>query len=301
MNHSLELGYVGVEVSDLKAFEGYLDGVLGLLPGEPAHDGTHTWRMDGKAHRFIVAEGSRDDITVAGLVATSEAHFHAALERLRGAGYDPETLSAEAAATRRVKALASVLSPFGVTFELSWGLAETDVPFDSPLVPGGFLTEGLGLGHTVLYVAGGDAGREAADRFVVEGLGMSLSDDLDLVIGDQRIRGNFYHCNGRHHTIALAFLPFPVAPKLLDHIMIESVSEDNVGHAYDRALAADVPIVMDLGKHPNDRMFSFYGQTPAGFNFEFGAGAVQVDDSWKVVTYDRISAWGHHPGVTASS
>lgn len=301
MDHSLELGYVGVEVADVPAFESYLAEVMGLLPGEDDAHGSHTWRMDSKAHRFIVSSGPRDDITAAGLVATSEDRFRSVIERLTAAGYVPIPAPDALAAARRVEQLVSVTAPFGVRFEISWGLAESDVPFKSPLVPGGFLTDGLGLGHTVLYVAGGDAGRAAANHFVVDGLGMSLSDDLDLYMGDMHIQGSFYHCNGRHHTIALAFLPFPEAPRMLDHIMIESVSEDNVGHAYDRALAAGTPIIMDLGKHPNDRMFSFYGQTPAGFNFEFGAGAVQVDDNWEVVTYDRISAWGHHTGATAPS
>ena len=34
-----------------------------------------------------------------------------------------------------------------------------------------------------------------------------------------------------------------------------------------------------LGRHPNDRMFSFYAKTPSGFQFEFGWGGREVDDA----------------------
>ncbi len=41
-------------------------------------------------------------------------------------------------------------------------------------------------------------------------------------------------------------------------------------------------------------MFSFYLQTPAGFQIEFGHGARVVGDDWDDNRlYHRISAWGH--------
>jgi hypothetical protein len=45
-------------------------------------------------------------------------------------------------------------------------------------------------------------------------------------------------------------------------------------------------------------MFSFYAKTPSGIEFEFGWGGREVDDAtWKPVTHDRISEWGHHPPI----
>ena len=49
---------------------------------------------------------------------------------------------------------------------------------------------------------------------------------------------------------------------------------DDVGLAFDRALRGGVRITQTLGRHPNDRMFSFYAKTPSGFHFELGWGAV---------------------------
>ena len=69
---------------------------------------------------------------------------------------------------------------------------------------------------------------------------------------------------------------------------------DDVGLAYDRALRARVRIVLTLGRHPNDRMFSFYVQTHSGFALEYGHGGIVIDDAtWKVVNYSKMSDWGH--------
>ena len=78
--------------------------------------------------------------------------------------------------------------------------------------------------------------------------------------------------------------------------MIEVAGFDDVGLTMDRALRAGVPIVQTLGRHPNDRMFSFYAKTPSGFQFELGWGGREIDDAtWQPTTYDHISEWGHHP------
>lgn len=294
MNPNVSLGYVGVEVSDPSAFEDYLGSILGLTPGAATSEGATTWRLDDKAHRIIVHRGDADDIVYAGFVSPDQASFEQQISRLKAGGADVVAGTDEERAARRVSGLARTIAPWGTPFEFAWGLADADTPFESPLVPGGFLTGDMGVGHVVFMIAGEQADFDAAQRFVVDVVGMVLSDIMDTEAMGMRVVGNFYHCNGRHHSLALIHLPVPSWPKKLDHIMIETVSEDNVGHAYDRAVAAEVPIARHLGKHPNDRMFSFYSVTPAGFQMEFGAGAVLVDDQWEVVTYDRVSAWGHH-------
>ncbi|MFE9328720.1 VOC family protein [Nocardia sp. NPDC052278] len=297
MDRSLELGYVGVEVSDQSAFDKYLRGILGLMPGEQAVDGVPTYRMDSRSQRIIVHNGPNDDIAYAGFVATDRAAYDTVLHRLEEAGY-PVTLGTdEEKKARRVHELAHTTAPWGTRVEIAHGLAEAATPFSSELVPGGFVTGGLGLGHAVFAIAGTKKDFEAAEHFATAGLGMALSDYMESNMKGLQIRANFYHCNGRHHTLAQVFVPLPEWPKTLDHIMIETVSEDNVGHAFDRAVAADVPITRDLGKHPNDRMFSFYSVSPAGFQFEFGVGGIEVDDDWEVVKYDSVSAWGHHSRI----
>jgi hypothetical protein len=105
----------------------------------------------------------------------------------------------------------------------------------------------------------------------------------------------FYHCNARHHTVALAKAPFEL-PQKLHHAMFETNERDDVGAAFDRVWATDLAIANGLGRHDNDRMFSFYVVSPAGFQVEIGHGARVVTDVWDDNRrYERISAWGHQP------
>jgi biphenyl-2,3-diol 1,2-dioxygenase len=293
MDQSVSLGYVGVEVSDPEAFGEFLGSVLGLQRGASTPDGASTWRMDEKAQRIVVHPGEADDLDYAGFVAADRAAYDRMVARVEGTGAQVRPGTEEQRQLRRVKEMSYTTAPWGSRIEFSWGLADADQPLDAPLVPGGFVTGDLGIGHVVFMVPGEAEHFEEANKFATDSLGLVLSDVMDSSVGDTRAVANFYHCNGRHHSVALVHVP--AWPKRLDHIMIETVSEDNVGEAYDRALAAGVPIARHLGKHPNDRMFSFYAVTPAGFLMEFGAGAVTVDDDWEIVTYDRVSAWGHHP------
>jgi hypothetical protein len=82
----------------------------------------------------------------------------------------------------------------------------------------------------------------------------------------------------------------------LHHLMLEVADMDDVGRAYDVVRQRDLPLAMDLGRHTNDLMTSFYVRSPSGFEIEYGTGGVLVDDrTWEVATYDAGSIWGHHP------
>ena len=103
----------------------------------------------------------------------------------------------------------------------------------------------------------------------------------------------FYHCNARHHSVALARAPFEL-PQKLHHLMFETNERDDTGAAFDRAWASGLAIPNGLGRHDNDGMFSFYVASPAGFLVEVGHGARVITDAWDDDRrYDRISRWGH--------
>jgi hypothetical protein len=106
---------------------------------------------------------------------------------------------------------------------------------------------------------------------------------------------HFFHCNARHHSVAVARAPFAL-PQVLHHLMVETNERDDVGAAFDRAWESGLPIPNGLGRHDNDGMFSFYVTSPAGFQVEVGHGARVISDGWDDDRrYDRISAWGHQP------
>jgi 2,3-dihydroxybiphenyl 1,2-dioxygenase len=292
MTVELEVAYLGIQVADPAGFGTFLQDVVGLVPGEPAAEGAATWRNDDRVQRIIIEEGPANDAVFVGLEAASPEAFERAVDRARMAGASVTQGPASDAGARRVKALARVETPWGVPFELVHGLASAATPFDSSLVPGGFVTKDQGFGHVVFVVPDLDE----ADRFAREALGFTQTDwlETDLAPG-LPLTVRFYHCNSRHHSLAIGKAPIEL-PQKLHHVMVETASQDNVGAAFDRAWNAGLPIANALGKHDNDKMFSFYVVTPAGFQLEFGYGARTIDDPWTDDhRYDRISEWGHQP------
>ena len=284
----LQVAYLGVEVPDTTALGSFLADVVGLVPGEDPN----TWRNDAKSRRIIVTEGPSADATFLGFEAADADAWAASAARLEDAGYPVAAATGEEATARRVERLAYVDAPWGVRVEVTHGLAEAQQPFVSTLVGSGFVTDDKGFGHVVF----GTTAFDESHRFVTKGLGLRQTDWVETEIAagiELEIR--FYHCNPRHHSLALARAPFEL-PQRLHHFMVEVADRDDVGYAFDRAWNAGCVIVSGLGRHPNDEMFSFYVATPAGFQVEVGQGARLVTDDWaENRRYDRISSWGHQP------
>jgi 2,3-dihydroxybiphenyl 1,2-dioxygenase len=291
MQHQIELGYLVVELPDPDTITPVLADVIGLIPGEPAGE-ARTWRDDARAQRIVVAPGPANDAVAIGFEAVDDAAFDSIVDKLSAIGVEIAEGASDDLQARRVDRLVRTTAPWGVEVELVLGLASAATPYSSPLVPGGFLTEDVGFGHAVFATTNFDE----SVRFLTDGLGLAQSDWLETELApgiDLEVR--FFHCNARHHTVALARAPFDL-PQVLHHVMFEANSRDDVGAAFDRAWDAELPIPNGLGRHDNDGMFSFYLQTPAGFQIEFGHGARVVGDDWDDDRrYNRISAWGHQP------
>ena len=241
---------------------------------------------------MIVAPGPAHDAIFVGFEATDNAAFERIVDRLRSAGFPVEPGSDEDLRSRRVGRLVRTAAPWGVPVEVVLRLAPASGQCVSSLMPGGFLTEGLGFGHVVFATTA----FEDSHRFLVGGLGMAQSDWLEMELGpgiDLEVR--FYHCNERHHSVALAKAPFDL-PQKLHHIMFETNARDDVGRAFDRVWGTDLSIANGLGRHDNDGMFSFYVVSPAGFQVEVGYGGRRIGEPWTDDRrYDRISLWGHQP------
>jgi len=286
MNHRLELGYLVLEVPEPDTLSTTFADVVGLVPGEPTASGAPTWRNDGRAQRLVVEAGSANDAVAVGFEAVDADAFDQAVARV-GATEDADLASA-----RRVGRLARATAPWGTAVEVVLDLADAPTPFSSDLVPGGFLTDGVGFGHVVFATTAFDESLS----FLTDGLGFEQSDWLEMELAPGlTLEVRFLHCNARHHTVALARAPFDL-PQVLHHVMFEMNERDDVGAAFDRLWATDLGIPNGLGRHDNDGMFSFYLQTPAGFQVEVGHGARVITDGWDDNrAYDAISAWGHQP------
>jgi 2,3-dihydroxybiphenyl 1,2-dioxygenase len=270
----MQLGYLAFEVADPAAWEAFAVGVLGLEVATRGGGG-FTLGMDGHKQRFFITPGAADDLIAVGLeVAPTE--IDPLIGRLLGAGV---ALGEADPAARDVARRFALHDPAGVPVEIVTGAARVARPQR-------FLADDLGLGLVVLGAAA------ESYRFYTDLLGFKLSDRVVADVHGYKADIAFLHCNPRHHTIALG----QKDAKRLHHFMIEALSVDDVGLAFDRALAAGARIMHTLGRHPNDRMLSFYATTPSGFQFEYGWGARLVDDAtWTTAIHDRISEWGHHP------
>jgi 2,3-dihydroxybiphenyl 1,2-dioxygenase len=286
MKHRLELGYLVLEVPDPDALTSTFAGVVGLVPGAPSPSGAPTWRNDERAYRLVVEPGPANDAVAVGFEAVDRHAFDEVVART-GAVDDPDR-----AAARGVGRLARLSAPWGSAVEIVLGLAEAPDPFASALVPGGFLTDGVGFGHVVFATTAFDE----SVALLTGGLGFVQSDWLETELAPGiELEVRFFHCNARHHTVALARAPFDL-PQVLHHVMFEMRERDDVGAAFDRLWSSELGIPNGLGRHDNDGMFSFYLRTPAGFQVEVGHGARVITDGWDDNRrYDAISAWGHQP------
>jgi biphenyl-2,3-diol 1,2-dioxygenase/3,4-dihydroxy-9,10-secoandrosta-1,3,5(10)-triene-9,17-dione 4,5-dioxygenase len=295
----MQLGYLGFEVRDLDAWAHFAEQVLGL--GVSRIDGGLLLRMDGAAYRFFVHEGPLDDLALIGWLVADASAALAVVERLEAAGTSTERATAAEATQRQVEGLVRFTAPGGYASELAWGLAAGTDLFESEWVSSCFLAGDLGLGHCVLTVPD----RQAAAAFYTDTLGLKLSDTIETTYFGLELALQFFHtpsCAGvaRHHSLALTE-PIEGVPaqKRCNHFMLEVGAFEDVGRAFDRTVAAGLPIMQTIGRHPNDQMLSFYAMTPSGFQFEFGCEGRLVDDAnWEPEIYDRLSDWGHHPPVS---
>ena len=78
-----------------------------------------------------------------------------------------------------------------------------------------------------------------------------------------------------------------------NHLMLQTKSIDDVGSAYDMLEEQQVPLTLSLGRHTNDRTFSFYCATPSLFNIELGFDGVEVTPDWVPQVYNKTAIWGH--------
>ena len=281
-----QLGYLAFGVKDLEAWETFMTMVLGLKLVSRADDGAMAFRSDGHAQRFLIYPDPIDDLLFMGWEVQDKADLEQLNERLKEAGVQVSKGSPQECAQRRVTDLIKFSDPGGVPVEICCGAELDDMPFRSDFIGSQFVADDLGLGHLVISTQTRDESRD----FYMNVLGFKLSDYITCDIGSYHVDIVFMHINPRHHSLALG----GTMPKRIHHFLLQVASMDDVGLAYDRARDHGVRIEQELGRHPNDRMFSFYAQTPSGFQFEFGWGGREINDAtWKPTTYNAISEWGH--------
>ncbi len=281
------LSYIGFTSPRAEDWTTFGPEVIGLeVVPERGADGAVRLRMDDAAHRIAIHPGEADDVAYLGWGVPDTRALAAAVARLEAADVEVTREPAEVAADRAVVEVVSFADPFGVRNEISWGQLHRPASFRPGRPHGGFVTGQGGLGHAVLI----SPDLEASERFYVDVLGFTLTDQIQA---PDAPRLRFYNCNERHHTLAMVEIPGITG---FHHLMLETVSIDDVGIALDLVGSGAAELTMSLGRHSNDRMTSFYVRTPAAFEIEYGWGGIVLDDESPIpALYDRFSIWGHRP------
>ncbi len=277
----VQLGYVGFGVSDLPRWEELATKVLGMAVSERTSDGL-ALRMDSFKQRLVLHESPADDLVYAGWIVPGPDDLAALRSTLEGqveiTNATPEELT-----SRAVRAMFWFIDPDGLRMEVAYGPAIAVDPFIPGRPSSGFKAEEQGIGHLVVRVDD----RDKSEAFVTKALGLRLTD-----YGSGRLA--FFHCNRRHHSIALAPRSALPGDQRLVHLMIEVNSLDDLGTAIDLCEQLGFEMAETLGKHVNDHVVSFYITTPSGFQIEFGFDGREVDEaSWVVHSYTKRDVWGH--------
>ena len=293
------LGYVVIGTRSLDSWRDFGANIMGLMPAASPRDDVILFRMDDRPFRLWIEQRDRDSFIAPGWEFGSRQDYEAVLQRLRDAGRPVEEAGVMEARARQVNALARSSDPAGNAMELAYGRFYDYAPFVSPAAVTRFVTGDngdMGLGHVVLTAPNFDE----THQFYKEVLGFGDTDLGRFYLGgggpdDPGVGFAFLHArNGRHHSLALGQLP--ESPNGAVHMMVEVGALEDVGRAYDRVLKSKgkVPLSATLGRHVNDKMTSFYMQTPSGFDVEYGWNGLVIDpDTWVPTTSLGVSDWGH--------
>ncbi len=274
------LAYVGIEATDVAAWQSFGEEVLGMPSSRVGDDGSRLLlRMDERSYRFDIRKGTEDRLARMGWEVSSAAALREAEKELRSAGVSVEHGSADDARERGIVDFIQFDDPAGNRLELFYGQEADFRPLVLTRPMSGYLTGEMGMGHAVIGIKNY---RECMD-FYVNTLGFRVSDTFKNFIA-------FLHCNPRHHSIALVETDEPG----LRHIMLETETIDDVGMAMDLAKTRGC-MTRTLGRHTNDKAVSFYLETPGGWEIEYGWSGQQVDDEVWIVRQlaGPTSLWGH--------
>jgi 3,4-dihydroxy-9,10-secoandrosta-1,3,5(10)-triene-9,17-dione 4,5-dioxygenase len=280
-----QLGYLGFNSTEPDAFSQYATNTLGMQAVD-LETGRPSFRIDSYEQRVVVEPSDKNGAAYIGWQLADATGLRAAAGEVEATGVAVVQATPEELDVRRVAEMVHFLDPAGHRVELYCGAAKTNEALNSPRGIPAFVAEDLGLGHAVLSTRN----LEETQAFYVDVLGFKVSDFMI----DAPFTATFLHCNPRHHSLAFADGNFFNIPNVMHHFMLEIEDEDEVGRQWDHVQKEGVPVAMNIGRHTNDHMFSFYVASPVGVLTEFGAGGRLIDDStWEVWQMPGPDVWGH--------
>ena len=284
-----ELGYARFGVKSLDEWRRFTADILGAEMVDDESGALHL-RTDAWHHRLTFIEDGSDDLLCAGFRVAGAEEFDAMKARLTTAQIPFREGTREEADARFVLDLLMLDDPAGNPLEIFHGpRVDAHKPFH-PSRPmfGRFVTADGGVGHMILK-------HDGLDRMYAFYRLLGLRGGIEYRFpgpGDATVDILFMHCNSRDHSVAFG----PPSSKRINHLMLEVDNIDDVLLTQEKVKASDYPIAIDLGKHANDHMISFYFATPSGWLIEVGTAgrpATHQSEYYVQDTYGHTFIGGH--------
>lgn len=283
-----ELGYLGIGVKNITEWKKYAAEILALEVVESNSPDRCFLRMDNWHHRIIVDEDGTDDLNFLGLRVEGAEEFRAMQKQLEEGGVKTRIGTQEEVDERHVLEIMKLEDASGNPLEIFHG---PHIQPDKPFYPGrrlhgGFKTGTGGLGHLILRET---VGLEKTWEFYrLLGMRGGIEYRIPMPNAPRPFELMFMHCNDRDHTIAFG------APgaKRINHLMLEFENFDDIGLAREIVDQHNVPVGVEIGKHANDDMYSFYVVNPSGWMNEMGWGGKPATHQSE---YYQRDTYGHAP------
>ena len=268
MTSITELSYLGLGVKNLQEWQRFAADILGLEVVEAEVPSRCYLRMDNWHHRLILDEDGTDDLNYLGFRVAGVEEFQEMLQQLEAAGVKTRVGTPEEADERHVLEVMKFEDPSGNPLEIFHG---PHIQPQKPFYPGrrmhgAFKTGDGGVGHLILRETVGL--QKTYEFYRLLGMRGGIEYRIPVPGQPKPFELLFMHCNSRDHTVAFG----PPGNKRINHLMLEFEEFDDIGLSREIVDQNNVPVGIEVGKHANDHMYSFYVINPSGWMNELGYG-----------------------------
>jgi 2,3-dihydroxy-p-cumate/2,3-dihydroxybenzoate 3,4-dioxygenase len=276
-----KLGYVELNVSDLKKSRQFYQDIVGLEYAGERSDGSVLFRCDTDHHSVVLHQNEPAGLKCVGWMLEDESQFANLHRRLRESGVPYEEIPAMECRSRNIGRATRMVEE-NTQATLEFYLPETGDKI-SPFKPSH--TNIQRLGHVVFSTPRYQPGI----AFFRDVLNFRISDSIGEGISFMRPFPNPYH-----HGMGIGNGMRP----LFNHLNFMVTEVDDMGKALNRFRKHDVPIVYGPGRHPASNSIFLYYLDPDGLTLEYSFGMEEFpeDDAREArvlpLVPESIDTWG---------
>ena len=255
------LGYVALNVTDLKCSREFYEDTLGLQFDGEGPGGELFFRTGGEHQGVVLFRGDKPGLKRIGWELEGEAHLDLLAQTLDRCPVAWQELSPQACRSIRVgRCIRMVEASTGASFDFFSGFATRS------LAPREATVSNIRrLGHVVLRTS---RYREAV-KFFEEALNFRTSDEIEDRITLLRCFPNPFH-----HSLGIAY----AERNMLHHVNFMLNEATDVNAAADRFRKSGVPIMCGPGRHPPSGSVFLYFLDPDGLTLEYSHGMERFEE-----------------------